>query len=199
MKKNKIMYAMAAIVVCGVAVFVGGCLGAEQADVIRSESSATVEQFETDLDALREQLAAAQASGDAEAIARAEKSVALMEKILEHARRGDAVLQASINPDGSINIEAIAQETAPYLPFPWNVAVVLGAGVVGRVLAERQIRAIRTAQQQAETDRDSIILGIDAARAADHDLAKLMKEYKGDILEHYTDSAHERVEKLSVT
>lgn len=176
-----------------------GCMTPEQAETARTESSETVAQLEADLARMQQQLADAQAAGDPTAIERAEKSLALMERIVDHARRGDEILQASINPDGSINVEAVAQQTAPYLPFPWNVVIVVGAGLAGRVLAERQIRAIRTAQQQAEADRDSIIKGIDAARASDPSLKAAMKAQEGTILKHYTDTAHDRVEKLATT
>lgn len=115
--------------------------------------------------ALAQQLASAQLSGNASAIASAEKSIKAADEIKARLDQSRAVVSAAVNPDGTVNWEGSLTTLGGMAPFPFNLIIALGGTTI--VAEIRRRRAIAAAK--------SIVNGLDALRIENPAVAEAMK------------------------
>lgn len=108
------------------------------------------------------------ARGDEKAAERAKKSLDTLAKLDENLARGEAALGQVITPDGGIDADGLGRLASDFLPYPFNIVAVLGAGAVTWVLRQKKIN-------EAVGAAKSIVNGIDAARMNDPAFAAALK------------------------
>lgn len=178
------LFAIVAALVCIAGCALQGGVSPEQ----RREQIAAIDNTIAELDTALANARAVLSSPDASAEQRAnaEKTVRDAEAARLRLTQLREVTDKAIAEDGTIDAGKAIGAAAPFLPPPFNVIALIGAGLIPGLFAE-----IRRRRERA--DKQSIIEAIEAARKASPELVAAMEASKGTILEHMTDGAYEAV------
>ena len=184
-------------VVAGVSLGIAGCAfldGGGASPEERRQQVAAIDSTIADLDdaIARAEAVIADPNTNPEQRANAEKTVRDAEAARLRLAQLRDVTAAATNPDGSIDAGKAIGAAAPFLPPPFNVIALVGAGLAPGLLAFLKAR-------REQRDKLSIIEAINAAKATDPDFAARLKANKGTILEHVTDTAFQAIEQSKAT
>lgn len=135
----------------------------------------------------KEAEAAAVAAGDEGAAAKARATAALADEWAAKLADAQAALHAATGPDGTITPAGVAGAAAPFLPPPWNLLLGIGGTLAAGLIQEWRVR-------QKKQAAESIIDGIEAAKAASPAFKDALKANAGVLGAVYTDKASAMIE-----
>lgn len=131
------------------------------------------------------------ARGDEKAAERAKKSLETLARLEEQRARGEAALQQVVTPDGGIDAEGVGRLASDFLPYPFNLIAVFGAGAAAWFIRQRKVNELDKAAK-------SIVNAIDAARMNDPALTEALKRNGAAISGQLTPAAKAIVESESI-
>lgn len=117
----------------------------------------------------------------------------------EAIEQGIALLTRAMTEDGEITPESAAPVVAAYLPWPWNLAAMLGIPLVVGGVQELRRRKAAAEMERAVEDARSIINAIDVARMQSPEVAAGMKAAKERMERQLTAEAKALIEAESIT
>lgn len=145
---------------------VAGCFDAEKEKARLDQTQSELAEKRLELEIERDRLASQKAD-----TTDVEKSLARVAKLEGDLAAIRAVIDKSINPDGSLNGAAIGAAAGAVLPPPWNLVALLGAPLVTGLVQEFRLRGVKA-------DADQIVDSVEAMRAASPTLKDAMKAAK---------------------
>jgi hypothetical protein len=144
-------------------------------------------------------LAEAEKSGDPEKIAAAEaerrRVAETNQKITEleqRARSTEELLQRVTNPDGSVNIAAASREASQFLPYPFNLILLLGGPTLAGLVQEIRVR-------RSDAAARSLVNSIDKLRIEEPTVRDAFKRHKDAIGRQLTPRARKVIAKETIT
>lgn len=143
-----------------------GCFDAEKEKARLDQTQSELAEKRLELEIERDRLASQKAD-----TTDVEKSLARVAKLEGDLAAIRAVIDKSINPDGSLNGAAIGAAAGAVLPPPWNLVALLGAPLVTGLVQEFRLRGLKA-------DADQIVDSVEAMRAANPTLKNEMKSMK---------------------
>lgn len=134
--------------------FIAGCFDAEKERARLDQTAAALAEERTSLDIKRMEVIAAKAD-----TAKVDAEIARVDKLSADLERVRAVVNKSINPDGTLNGSAIGAAAGAALPPPWNLVALIGAPLLTGAIQQFRLNSVKA-------DADQIVDSVEAMRAA---------------------------------